>query len=111
VVGAATGGFLVFEGTLFSTAVNGDASLRCFLEGGGERSERVGGLFSGVSSRARLRVGCLGVATDDLVGTGSALDKTIRNSGFGAIINVVHTTLHWVCACRVWTCKLTSQES
>jgi hypothetical protein len=59
-------------------AVNGDASLRCFLEGGGERSVRVEGVLLGDSSRARLRVDCLRVATDDFVGTGSALDKTIR---------------------------------
>jgi hypothetical protein len=65
---------------LLLMAVDGDASLRCFLEGGGERSARVVGLLSGDSSRARLRVD-LGVASDDFVGTGLALDKMIRNDG------------------------------
>jgi hypothetical protein len=100
-----TGGFPVLEATSLWMAVDGEASLRCFLEGGGERSVRVEGSFSGNSSRARLRGDCLEIATDDFVGTGLALDRMVRNDGgLNAIRNMVRTTLHWVCACRVWTC-------
>jgi hypothetical protein len=72
-----TGGFPVFEVTLVWTAVGAEVSLLCFFEGGGERSAKVEESFSGNSSRVRLRVDCLGIATDDFSMKGLALDEMI----------------------------------
>jgi hypothetical protein len=71
----ATDGFSAFELTLSGMTAEPEASLLCFLEGGGERSvvERIA--FSGDSSRARLRVDCLGGAVCVVVVRESILDK------------------------------------
>jgi hypothetical protein len=77
VAGAVVGVFPVFETSLVCMAVSAEASLRCFFEGGGERSARVEGSFSGDSSRALLRVHGLGIATNGFMRTGLALHEMI----------------------------------
>jgi hypothetical protein len=87
-----------------------EAPLRCFLEGGGERSVRVEGSFS---SRARLRVLGPGSAVNEFGRKLRALDDRISGIRYDREFNPIRNTartLHWVCACRVWVCQQTLQE-
>lgn len=70
-----TDGFFAFKPSLSGTTAETEASLLCFLEGDGERSVVGRMSFSGDSSRARLRVACLGGVVGVAAAKGSILDK------------------------------------